>query len=341
MGDSSEESFDDEQLDLLEITNDKPMIVSGCAGSGKSLIAMYKARQLFSEGKDVILIAYTKSLKAFMMGGLNFSDLKIYTYQEWLSRGAFCADYIIVDEIQDFIQEDVLSFIKSARISYFFFGDDAQSIYKNFKNTISIEDIAELTGIEPLKLYNNYRLPRGIAKITQDYLGLETVMPYKEKIYQSKIESLPYIVHLDSNEEQAAVVLKIIKDNHDKSIGILLPNNDAVSAMEIILNQQNLKYEIKLNEKNDNDKDEVKFLNSKCTLNFSNYLPKLMTYHSAKGLQFDIVILPMYSGTEEKNREPLYVAMTRTREKLYILYVTAELMPPLDSVPKHLYLKKI
>ncbi len=65
-----------------------------------------------------------------------------------------------------------------------------------------------------------------------------------------------------------------------------------------------------------------------------------MTYHSAKGLQFDIVILPMYNGaSDNESRKALYVAMTRTMHKLFVLYSTTNLAYPLSDVPTKLYLK--
>lgn len=57
------ESMDEDQLDLIEDNIDKSMIVAGCAGSGKSVIAMYKAQQILEAGGDVILIAFTESVK--------------------------------------------------------------------------------------------------------------------------------------------------------------------------------------------------------------------------------------------------------------------------------------
>lgn len=41
-----EESLDDDQLDLIDHTINSSMLVSGCAGSGKSVIAMHKAAQI-------------------------------------------------------------------------------------------------------------------------------------------------------------------------------------------------------------------------------------------------------------------------------------------------------
>lgn len=63
------ESLDFEQIGLIERELEHSMIVSGCAGSGKSVIAMYKAQQILDEGGDVIMIAYTKSLNRYMQQG--------------------------------------------------------------------------------------------------------------------------------------------------------------------------------------------------------------------------------------------------------------------------------
>ena len=81
--DVDEESLDDDQLDLIEYTSDKSMLVAGCAGSGKSVIAMHKAEQLYSEGKDVILIAYTKSLNGFMRVGKPDASFRFYYHYQW------------------------------------------------------------------------------------------------------------------------------------------------------------------------------------------------------------------------------------------------------------------
>ena len=62
-----------------------------------------------------------------------------------------------------------------------------------------------------------------------------------------------------------------------------------------------------------------------------------MTYHSAKGLQFETVILPFYSGAKtNEDCKALYVAMTRTYRNLYIIY-SGELAYPLSDVPERLY----
>lgn len=340
--DVEEESMDDDQLDLIEMNIDKSMLVSGCAGSGKSVIAMHKAEQIAKTGADVILIAYTKSLSAFMREGIDEKTLpyKFYHHYRWSEKlNMPSADYIIVDEIQDFTREEILEFMGAAKKAYFFFGDSAQSIYKQYgKNTISIEEISALTGLTPLHLYNNYRLPRAIAKITQGYVGVN-VNPYEDRIYQNKEKALPHFVHLDGFEEQIAAIQSLIekytRNIFDKqTIGILLPSNDLVIRICQKLQELDISCEFKYTDDNSD-----RFVD---TLDFETVLPKLMTYHSAKGLQFDVVILPMYIGAfDDESRKALYVAMTRTMHHLYVLYSTPTIEYPLYDVPTKLYLKTL
>jgi superfamily I DNA/RNA helicase len=76
---------------------------------------------------------------------------------------------------------------------------------------------------------------------------------------------------------------------------------------------------------------------SKDSLNFNSDNPKIMTYHSAKGLQFETVFLPMCTASdEERERKPLYVAMTRSYQDLYIMH-SGNLSPFCRNVPVSLY----
>lgn len=335
--DVDEESMDDDQLDLIESTLDKSMLVAGCAGSGKSVIAMHKAEQIAEAGFSVILIAYTKSLNGFMQLGSKIeSRYQFYYHYQWKNIHKMpSADYIIVDEIQDFEKDEIQEFINAAKKHFLFFGDTAQSIYRHFgKNTLSIEQISQMTGLTVLHLYNNYRLPRPVAKITQDYVGVD-VMPYADKVYRNKEKTLPHFVQLPDFTSQMKAIVDIIKKNSESSFGILLHSNSLVEQTCKQLYLAEIKFEYKFQIESAAERKVYG------NLDFRTDLPKVMTYHSAKGLQFDIVILPMYEGANSKDsRKSLYVAMTRTMHKLYVLYSTPDLRPPLN-VPSHLYKKEL
>ena len=328
-----EDSLDDDQLDLIDHTINTSMLVSGCAGSGKSVIAMHKAAQIADMGYSVILIALTKSLTGFMGVGYTSQSYKFYYHHQWKWMGMPSADYIIVDEIQDFELKEIQEFISAAKKHFLFFGDSAQSIYTRFgKKTLSIEEISKLTGLKELKLYNNYRLPKNVAQITQKYVGVN-VMPYQEKVYLNKENDFPHFIHYNSYEEQIEAIEKLIEQYDGKSIGILLYSNELVLNMSEALIKRGVNMEYKCNTAADDKRGQG-------NLHFTNTLPKVLTYHSAKGLQFDVVIIPKFEGAiTEEQRKSLYVAMTRTMHHLYVLYSTDKLAEPLDLVPTNYYKK--
>ena len=330
--DIGEQFMDNDQLDLIERTNDANMLVTGPAGSGKSLIAVHKARQLLNCGENVILIAFTKSLRAFMEQE-NKSNIHFYHYWKWKKKGCPSADYIIVDEIQDFTFEEILEFIHAAKKYYFFFGDTAQSIMTvGNRKPLSIEDLAKKLELSPLRLYSNYRLPQTVARITQDYVGVG-VPKFSAKIYKNNEKELPSIIGYSSQEEELEGLLRIMQKHEFANIGILVADNDSVVMVRDWLQAKGIQVEYKWNSTAD--------WNYSTTLDFTMSTPKIMTYHSAKGLQFQTVIIPLYHGAEQETlRKPLYVAMTRTFRKLYVLHHEPVLAKPLADVPKYLYLTK-
>lgn len=57
------------------------------------------------------------------------------------------------------------------------------------------------------------------------------------------------------------------------------------------------------------------------TLDFSNNdLPCILTYHAAKGTEFDNVFIPFANNAELPDRNAFYVACTRSSRALYISY---------------------
>lgn len=57
------------------------------------------------------------------------------------------------------------------------------------------------------------------------------------------------------------------------------------------------------------------------TLNFANHdLPCILTYHSGKGTEFDNVFIPFADEDMGLERNPFYVAITRSSSRLFITY---------------------
>ena len=175
-----ESELDEDQIKVLMATNDKSCIVSGCAGSGKSVLALIKAQRIQKEkGNNYAIIVFTKALCNYMNAGRETLGLTNSFNYHWIWKNKLkCphADYIIVDEIQDFSKEEINEFIKAADKNFFFFGDTSQSIYGGLKDTMPVNAINRLFPLdkEPknFTLYKNYRLPLAIARAAQ-HIGID------------------------------------------------------------------------------------------------------------------------------------------------------------------------
>lgn len=227
------------------------------------------------------------------------------------------ADYIIVDEIQDFTAEEIEEFVNATNKSFFFFGDTAQSLYDSLKGgTLPVEkiqfELPQTRDAKRFSLYNNYRLPIPIAKMAQK-IGIDT--SFVEGTYKSKENSIPRVIQYDNFSHQIEAIKRIIQAQNLTDVGILVPHNEDVKSTYDAIKTLGGNYELRYNDQED-------WHNSKDTLNFGSSNPKIMTYHSAKGLQFETVFLPNLEDYDDfnDNRKALYVAMTRTYKNLYIMY---------------------
>ncbi len=330
----NEEELDDFQVQLLQKRIDRSTVVSGCAGSGKSILALWKAKQIqdLQDGSTYKFIVFTKTLNRYMSDGIREIGLNsqnfMYHYQ-WKKAGCPSADFIIVDEIQDFTREDISEFKSAAGRAFYFWGDTAQSIYRGLKNTQDILAIASDANIEPEQLAFNHRLPRKIARFVAPIAEDDDLVQRCRK----EGNELPRILRYASLEGQLDIAMRQIKNRKITDCAILFPSNIDVMKAYKYLRDKEFTVEAKYD-----DKDN--FQQSRLDLDFSSDNPKLMTYHSAKGLQFEAVFLPECDVSKDHYRSPLYVAITRSYQYLFIMYSNS-LSRFFDTIPKELYLTKI
>jgi len=337
----TESELDDDQYKVLFATNDKSCVVSGCAGSGKSVLALIKAQRIQREkGNNYQIVVFTKALCRYMNAGRKALGLNkdFYYHWNWVHRrGCPSADYTIVDEIQDFTEDEIKQFINSTNKNFFFFGDTAQSIYDGLKKTMPVHAINRLFDYqhEPknFPLYRNYRLPVPVAKIVQ-FVGID-LEPFDETIYQNKENAIPRIIRYGTYQEQLKAIASIIKKRNLSDVAIMFPHNDDIQDALTYFDNFGLNYEVKYEDKDD-------WRDSVDNLDFSTSNPKILTYHSGKGLQFETVFMPKLSSLSldsdrrRSEQKALYVAMTRTYRNLYMMY-SGILPSPVSTIPANLY----
>lgn len=305
----------------------KSMVIAGDAGSGKSLIALHKAKIVSALGSYAIIV-YTKSLKKYFEDGLKSLGLKnVYYYNEWKKdydkwRNNYnkrpVVKYLIVDECQDFSSDEICELRKFGEIC-FFFGDTNQSIMSFRKALQSVEDTARAIGVGIDSLYRNYRLTVENALLAEEIGEVEDVV---DKCFRHGEK--PRIFEADSIDGQLDKIASIIKNRRLTNVGILMRHNTMESAqnhsgnsklsVEYAKNyfeKKGLTVEFKYNANMDTAMD----------LDFHSSNPKILTWWCAKGLQFNDVFIPACNfDYDDAVRSAMYVAVTRTSERLYLCY---------------------
>lgn len=347
--------LDDDQIGVLLAVLSKSCIVIGCAGSGKSVLALLKAQRIQKEEEKAQLtqkekddsyqiIVFTKALCEYMNAGRKELDLnKDFTYYwQWKNRlNRPQSQYVIVDEIQDFSKDEIQEFVSATKGSFFFFGDTAQSLYGDLKSDIiPVEKITSLSCVANrnykfFELYRNYRLPLPVARAAH-YINLEDQDAFDETIYKSKETAVPFLWKFPDLDSQISQIAQILNNDSSKTdVAILLSQNTDVEIVTDLLRDKGVVVECKYQYR-----DNQGCVHSANTLNFNTTNPKVMTYHSAKGLQFETVFItdiqPLDSNHPRSDQKALYVAMTRTYRYLYLMY--SDYLPePLSNVPSDLF----
>lgn len=327
-----ESEMDDFQRKVVNRRSESSLIVRGCAGSGKSVIAFWKLHDIVTNKKgSVQIIVFTRALKDYFVEGCMGEgiDPGLIDYWEHWKKEPRTTDYVLVDEAQDFSQAHIETFKKHAKKALLLYGDSSQQVYsfletKGEAKRVRMEDIKQITGYPDESLVFNHRLPARVARVAE-YVNIEN----DDLSGRCKEEGneKPYILRYRSLEEQLDTVIGLIRLRSFEDVGILVPQNGQVEFVANYLRSRGLNVESKFSK----DKRTCS------TLNFATSNPKVMTYHSAKGLQFGAVFLPSCEDSDvSRFLEPLYVAMTRTYQSLYILY-SNRLPKALAAVPNDLY----
>jgi len=263
-------------------------------------------------------VFYTKTLKKYFSDGLQKLGLaNVYYYSEW-TKTKPKVKYLIVDECQDFTAEQISEMCSTGEIC-FFFGDTEQSIMGFNGPLQTVQATANHIGVMMEPLYYNYRLTKENAMLAEVVGKVEDVV---EKTVRNGEK--PQAIRKDSIDAQLDEIIKIIKNKSLSNVGILMPFNTKQKASS---RTGNIKLSVEYVKEYFIQKGvavEFKYsanLDTEMDLDFHSSNPKIMTWWCAKGLQFKDVFIPCSEvNYEEEKRAAVYVAMTRTGERLYISY---------------------
>jgi hypothetical protein len=336
------DKLDDDQKDFVdnEINKKGNIWIKGFAGSGKSVMLIHALRKKLdsSPNANVCVVVYTHSLiDMFKMGmaELGMPFVPVMTYHQF-KKGYQSYDYIFCDEVQD-LPADILAQMKERSQHVYVAGDSNQSIYDN---TVTPSEIGSIINARPFELTRIYRLTRSIMNAisnllpNMDIFGSRKDMTKKDvsirlgKAYD-KEEEVEYVWEQASNaasEGYTAVVLLPIHDYIIEFANLVLKLNNKRSWSFEENNWGKPDYN-SLNRHFRNEGVKIEYIGNSYG-SFQNAERNrnviLMTYHSAKGMDFDNVFLPFLSddiSISRSDEETLFmVAITRSKMNLFITY---------------------
>lgn len=322
--------------------------IQGFAGSGKSVLLVYSIKTILSINPNakILVIVFTQSLvemfKADLRGIGLISKVTIETYYGFMNKNSHY-DYILCDEVQDMTPR-VIREIKARCKSVIVAGDSNQSIYERDprwrETTLTPSEITNLLNSEVCNLTIIHRLPPSIVDAVQRFLPRMNI--FDSKVDMSNKDVQIRLCKAPSETKEVKYVMEQAKEavNKGYSTAILIPTAPKIIQFvnQALRNASKPEWTETMNHWGKIDfgalnthlrKNDIKMQyvgNGYGSFDENDRRIVIMTFHSAKGLDFENVFIPfantsMYINPNETIAKTLFmVAMTRTRSNLFITY---------------------
>jgi superfamily I DNA/RNA helicase len=334
-------------------------IVVGAPGSGKTLVLVHRAKRLredlrVSDDRFRIFV-YTNALKNYIRQGL--SDLRlpeenVLTFDQWccrfyeqsirgsLPRGPDRKpdwqairvgvlqrlsaapvqpqfDFVLVDEAQDLnpVCFEILRLI-SRHVTVCF--DQKQSI---FEAGSTEAEIRQKLGIHAavFSVLEAYRCCPYIVQLAAQFLEVaqeRNAFLNQSRTAQTRKEMPVWYQAVDFDDERQNLLQMVrLRQGLGERTAILLPKNRQIHGFATGMRETGLEVETPSRHQEEG-------------YDFSSPLPKVMSYHSAKGLTFDSVLLPRLVVDSFERYSPdhllrlLFVGVTRATGWVYMSSTT-------------------
>ena len=346
-----EDQLDPDQREFINVESKKTgnIWVKGFAGSGKSVLLIHSLKNTIQKEPKakVAIVVYTHSLIDMFKTGMQElglpNTIPVMTYIEFCDKNSQNFDYIFCDEVQD-LPSRVLYAMNNRANKVIVAGDSNQSIYDTDPRwnepVVNPNDVGDIINARAFVLNMVHRLTRSIISAVQKLLPSMNIWGAKRDLTKQDV-NIRLCEATSEQEEVKYIYQEALKGaNVGDTSAILFPTNDSVSKFANLILSANNKpqWSVKMNnwDKPDYGNLNRHFRNNGIKLQFigSRYGSLkdaeqhkeaiLMTYYSAKGLDFDNVFLPFLNAhfkLPPKKAETLFmVAMTRSRKNLYLTY---------------------
>lgn len=368
----------EDQHRVLELPLSENHLVVGGPGTGKSVLALHRASAMVADGQRVAVLMFNRMLCNYTHDSAEASGLPlewVSTFHEWFRsffeeqfdqpppmRSQYDPDYdaciavaregarpgrgpvhVLVDEGQD-LPMDAYQFIKLTAASVTVFADDNQRIREEINSTL--DDLELILQVDHrVRLTTNYRNSKQVAELAAFFDprgqgGVQNLQRNPPPGAQPRLltRGLPEVV---------TYIVGMMRRRPSLSIGVLLPTVRAQQQYFDLLDEA-VNADERLGALAESKRPQVGFYASQWRqrrgrrpVDFNSSGPKIINYQSAKGLQFDIVVLPSLEAwdvdlTGAHFQRMMYVLCSRARLGVALAYGGAGEPAIRSHLPLHL-----
>ncbi|MEU4996660.1 hypothetical protein [Streptomyces sp. NPDC021622] len=353
-----------EQQVVIDLPFHGSHVITGEAGAGKTVMAVYRAWALATAGRDVALFTRSNLLHQYLVQlAPDLTEaLNVTSYHRWIKavwRRRFQTDPPKVDEdgwIYDWTEMQRNCILQEVTLATHLVIDEGQNLPLGFYQLCRIlgvgvtvfadeheridDEQSTLSEIcraltvqgDPLVLRENRRNSREIAMLAYEFCERaagEIPLP-------SQVGRRPTILRVPSLGYLLTGVSQYFSAHPDRSIGIICRSTNLLRNIQSELTNLGLAKHTQAYVHNDRYRDAI---------DFSTKPIRLVTTASMKGLEFDSVFVPdLDAYTEDPTsvdaRLLLFVLCTRAREDLHFAHRGPQEPAILSSIPESLLVRQ-
>lgn len=318
------------------IDSREPIFLSGVPGTGKTVVSIRRLQNAAGNNKKAIIFTYGKLLKKTIEEKLANDNMPVDNIHHWMwnaqgdgqrkyfeemtqdenitstikllkSKGKIY-DEILVDEGQD-LSINTYKLFKELTPNLSISADNAQQI-NNGAEATNEEDILKLfPDLKRFELDEIFRSAYEIYKFAIQFVPKSARANDENLLGRLKKKNSgadkPFVWIEDNLDSVYASIKDIIDENPTDNIGILF--------------EQKL-YVDEFARKTSNDYDVSKYHSQEVIPSQLNNII-LTTFKSAKGVEFDIVIIPYFPDGTMDIAEEYYVGATRAKNQVHFLAI--------------------
>jgi len=344
-----------EQLRVVEMSPHEHRVILGPPGSGKTQVLIHRAAHLAEtyhiHPDKYKVFVFTNVVKEYIKSGLPLLGLPeetVSTFDHWcrlqyedhvsrrLPRRQKRIDFgkirssvlklirkktelqkslefVLVDEGQD-LRPEVYEILALVSRHITVFADPQQKIFEEGASESFILDALNLNG-RNASLLGAYRNAPYVAYLASYFIkDSEVRRQYLAQVCtQQKIRERPLCFIAPSFEKEMDRLAEIVQQRQvmNERVGIIVPTNRQLHGFAKGLEERDVKVEKAVRDDNE-------------SCDFGNSVPKIATYHMAKGLTFDSVLLPRltessFSWIDDATRQRiLFVGIARATQWVYL-----------------------